>query len=50
VAREDKDGCTVKADVDGAVKPFTGVSDDGNASVTMVDSERNLIVEVCLLY
>lgn len=50
VAREDKDDddCTVKADDDGAVKPFAGVSDDGNANVTMVDSDRNLMVKGCL--
>ncbi len=48
--REDKDeDFTVKTDVDGGLKPFAGVSDDGNANVAMVDSDRNLMVEVCLL-
>ena len=47
-AAVNEDGCTIKADDadGGGLKPYAGVSDDGNATVTMVDSDKNLMVKV----
>lgn len=47
--RDSDGGWTVKANVDGGLKPFAGVSEDGSANVTMVDSDKNLMVKESLL-
>ena len=43
-----EDGCwTIKA---GLEKPYAGVvSDDGNATVTIVDRDKNLMLKACCL-